>query len=74
MERVDRHGERVAVLFPSRSKDESEEAEKLRAAGATRVWVQPKVPFLVPLLLGFLLALLVGNLMLGFLTAVLPRP
>ncbi len=74
MERVDSHGERVAVLFPSHSKDESEEIVKLKAAGADRVWVQPKVPFMVPLLIGFLLAFFVGNLMLGFLTAVLPRP
>lgn len=74
MERVDRRGERVAVLFPSHRADESEEITKLRAAGADRVWVQPKVPFMVPLLVGFLLAFFVGNLMLGFLTAVLPHP
>jgi len=74
MERVDRHGERVTVLFPSHAKDESEEVAKLRTAGADRVWVQPKVPFLVPLLAGFLLAFFVGNVMLGFLTAVLPHP
>jgi preflagellin peptidase FlaK len=73
MERVDRHGNRVVVLFPSHARDEREEVAKLQAAGATRVWVQPKVPFLVPLLLGFLLAFFVGNLILGFLTAVLPH-
>ena len=74
MERVDKHGERIAVLFPSRGKDESEEIAKLKAVGATRVWVQPKVPFLVPLFVGFLLSAFVGNLMLGFLTAILPHP
>ena len=74
MERVDRDGERVAVLFPSRGRDESEDIPKLKAAGATRVWVQPKVPFLVPLSVGFLLAFFAGNLMLGFLTAFLPHP
>lgn len=73
MERVDGRGERVAVLFPSRTKDDSAEIAKLKAAGADRVWVQPKVPFLVPLLAGFLLAFFVGNLMLGFLTALLPH-
>ena len=73
MERVDRHGERVAVLFPSHREDETEEIAKLRAAGADRVWVQPKVPFMAPLLVGFLLAFFVGNLMLAFLTAVLPH-
>lgn len=74
MERVDRRGERVAVLFPAHRADESEETARLKAAGADRVWVQPKVPFMVPLLVGFLLAFVVGNLMLGFLTAVLPHP
>jgi len=74
MERVDRRGERVAVLFPAHRADESEEIAKLKAAGADRVWVQPKVPFMVPLLIGFLLAFFVGNVMLGFLTAVLPHP
>jgi len=74
MERVDRQGERVAVLFPAHREDESEEIAKLKAAGADRVWVQPKVPFMVPLLAGFLLAFFAGNLMLAFLTAVLPHP
>jgi preflagellin peptidase FlaK len=74
MERVDRHGERVAVLFPAHREDESGEVAKLKAAGATRVWVQPKVPFLVPLFIGFLLAFFAGNLMLAFLTALLPHP
>ncbi len=74
MERVDRDGERIAVLFPSRLMDQDEEVTKLKAAGADRVWIQPKLPFMVPLLAGFLLAFLVGNLMLGFLTAVLPHP
>ena len=72
MERIDAHGERYAVLFPSRDKDESGEIAKLRAAGATRVWVETKIPFVLLLFLGFLLAFGVGNLVLGFLTAVLP--
>ena len=74
MERVARHGERYAVLFPSREKDESEEIAKLRAAGATRIWVETKIPFVLLLFLGYLLAFGVGNLLVGFLTAVLPAP
>lgn len=72
MERVDPHGERYVVLFPSHEKDEAEELAKLRAAGATRVWVERKVPLLLPIFLGFLLAFFVGNLLVGFLTAILP--
>lgn len=74
MERVDPHGERYVILFPSRTKDHSEEIAKLRAAGATRVWVERKVPLILLLFLGFFLAVFVGNLVLGFLTAVLPAP
>ncbi len=73
MERVDARGQRFVVLFPSHKKDEAEELTKLRAAGATRVWVERKVPLLLPILFGFLLAFFVGNLLVGFLTAVLPR-
>ncbi len=72
MERIDERGERYAVLVPSRNRDESAEVEKLRAAGATRIWVESKIPFVLLLFLGFLVAFFVGNLILGALTAVLP--
>ncbi len=74
MERIDARGERYAVLFPSRKEDESDEIAALRAAGLTRIWVETKIPFLLLTLLGYLLAFLVGNLVLGFLTAILPAP
>ncbi len=35
--------------------------EALRAAGVSRVWVTPQIPFLIPLTVGFLLAFLIGN-------------
>lgn len=72
MERIDDHGEPYAVLFPSRDTDETEAIAKLRAAGRTRVWVEAKIPFVLLLFLGFLVAFFVGNLILGALTAVLP--
>lgn len=74
MEKIDRHGEHVLVLFPRRDVDRDEEAAKLRAAGSTKAWVTHQIPFMVPLLAGFVLAFVAGNLLLGFLTAVLPRP
>jgi preflagellin peptidase FlaK len=39
-----------------------ERYQQLEAAGATRVWVTPKIPFMVPLALGLLLAAWFGNL------------
>lgn len=72
MERVDAKGERYLVLFPSHQRDLSGELEKLRAAGATRVWVERMVPLIVFVFLGFFLAFFVGNVLVGLLTAVLP--
>ncbi len=74
MERIDAHGERYAVLFPSRKEDESEEIAKLRGAGLTRIWVETKIPFLLLVCIGYLLAFLVGNVLLGFVSAILPAP
>ncbi len=74
MERVGPKGERYAVLFPSRKADESQIVAKLRAVGATKVWVERKIPFIVLLFVGYVLAFFVGNLILGFLVAVLPGP
>lgn len=67
MEKIDRKGEHVLVLFPRRGGDRAAEVEALRAAGIRRAWVQPKVPFMVPLLGGFLLASFLGNVLLAFL-------
>ena len=64
MERIDDRGAHVLVLLPSRGRDQTREAERLQGAGVKRVWVQPKIPFMVPLLGGFLMAFFVGNLLL----------
>ena len=64
MERIDNRGEHVLVLLPSRGRDQIREAERLREAGVKRVWVQPKIPFMVPVLGGLLMAFFVGNLLL----------
>lgn len=65
MERIDEDGEHLLVLFPGRGKDGSEDVERLRAAGVKRVWVQSKVPFIVPLSIGFVLAFFMGNALLA---------
>ena len=35
--------------------------QRLREAGAVRIWVTPKIPFLIPILVGFLFIVMVGN-------------
>ena len=61
MERIE-EGRRVRQLFPRRDVEITQEAEALRAAGVTRVWATPKVPFMIPLAVGFLAAFLLGDL------------
>jgi preflagellin peptidase FlaK len=66
MERVE-DGEAVLVLFPRRGDDMAMEIERLRRLGRRRVWITPKLPFLVPFAFGFVLAFLVGNLLFALL-------
>ncbi|MHB8604701.1 MAG: A24 family peptidase C-terminal domain-containing protein [Thermoplasmatota archaeon] len=65
MQRVE-DGRVVSVWFPTRRPDDLEtqqaEFEKL---GVKRVWVTPKVPFLVPLLAGLILSFTVGDVLLA---------
>jgi len=67
MEKIDAQGDHVLVLFPRRGGDPAQELARLRSAGLHRAWVTPQIPFMVPLLGGFLLAFLLGNLLLGLL-------
>lgn len=73
METVEADGTRRTRLFASRmSASEVEETfERVQALGAERVWVSPKVPFMIPLLGGFVAAFLVGDVLQAALRAVL---
>ena len=55
--------------MPRRSKAATEARARalahLRAQGAPHVHVTPKMPFMVPMLAGLLVAVVVGNLVLG---------
>ena len=46
------------------------QVEKLQAMGVERVWVTPQLPFLVSLTLGAVLGVLVGDVLVWFLTAI----
>jgi len=67
MERITDGGEHVLVLFPKRGADSAAEVAKLRARGIERAWFTPQIPFMVPLFVGFLLAFVLGNLLVGIL-------
>lgn len=70
MERIE-DGEIVRSYMPSRSATEVE-AEALREAGLERVWVTPKIPFMIPLAVGFVSAFLFGDLLSAIVQAVIP--
>lgn len=67
METVDEQGARRTRLFASRMSDEeiAQTFERVQALGDERVWVSPKIPFMIPMLAGLLLAFFVGDLMLA---------
>lgn len=76
MEVVDETGARRTRLFASRMSDQEieETFARIQALGEARVWVTPKVPFMIPILVGFVLAFLAGDLLLGAMRLVLPAP
>lgn len=67
MEKITDRGDHVLVLFPKRGGNPSADIAPLRARGITRAWVTPQIPFMVPLLIGFLIAFFAGNLLIGIL-------
>lgn len=72
---ADEAGEVRRALWPRRSQ-KAEQAraralEALRSRGEARVYVSPKLPFMVPMLAGLLVAAVVGNLVLGLVWALL---
>jgi preflagellin peptidase FlaK len=66
MERVE--NDKVVKHARVRSdEDLDEELRKLETAGRKRVWVTPKIPFIIPMFLSLLFCSTVGNLLLLFL-------
>ena len=63
MQRIDAEGKLVWCYW-QRAGTQDDAWAALEAAGVTDVWVTAKVPFMLPLLAGWLLSGLVGNVML----------
>jgi len=56
----------VRIFFPSRDRrDLSKDLDALRRMGRKKLWVTPKMPFLVPMTLGFIVTIMFGNILLG---------
>ena len=41
--------------------DDPDVLQRLWDAGAERIWVTPKIPFLIPIFAGFLFMVMIGN-------------
>jgi len=76
MEVVEEDGSRRTRLMASRMSEEEVEATfaRVQALGEEKVWVSPKIPFMIPLLLGFVATFLVGDLIFALLRLVMPAP
>lgn len=60
-------GASMALKYmPTRAADYALNLARLRALQVEKVWVTPKVPFMIPLFLGFLASFLVGDLVVAF--------
>lgn len=74
IERIPRHvwfmdrvkdGNPTFVYFPPRKEDRKEQLRLLREHGYTHVWVTPQLPFIAAMLAGYVLAVVVGNVLLA---------
>lgn len=63
MERVEK-SKHILYSRPRREENLKEQLSLLAEAGYKRVWVTPKIPFIVPMLLSLILSAIVGNLIL----------
>jgi preflagellin peptidase FlaK len=62
MEKI-KNGERKLVYMP-KNFDVDEELAEFQKLGITEIWVTPKIPFMIPLLAGFLAAFVLGDILL----------
>jgi preflagellin peptidase FlaK len=63
---VIRDGEHVLMVFP-KNLDLQKELKELKNDGARKVWVQPKIPFIIFITIGFFLSYIIGNFLFVFL-------
>jgi preflagellin peptidase FlaK len=70
---LDADGRLRRTVMPSRRSPEAhaQNLRSLRAAGHERVWVTPKIPFMIPLLGGFVAAFTLGDVIFRAVSAVL---
>lgn len=63
MERIE-DGKLVRYTRPKREENLESELDLLAKAGHKRVWITPKVPFIIPIFISLIFSVIVGNLLL----------
>lgn len=58
------------MVYMSHSFDAADDWKKFEQLGINRVWVTPKIPFMIPLLAGFICAFLFGDILFLFVHAI----
>jgi preflagellin peptidase FlaK len=59
-------GQLKFAYFPKEGDDHKAMLETLEKAGVMRVWVTPKIPFLIFITAGLIMSAIIGNLVLLF--------
>jgi len=65
LERIDEQGKRRFSYMP-KDFDVDEELKIFEQRGIDRIWVTPKIPFMIPLLIGFILTFILGDILFTF--------
>jgi preflagellin peptidase FlaK len=63
MQRCDSEMNQRVVLLPSKLGEHDKDLKRLKKLGEKKVWVTPKIPFMIPILIGVVLMLIFGNLL-----------
>jgi preflagellin peptidase FlaK len=63
-------GKRKLMYMP-KNFDINEELAEFEKLGISEIWVTPKIPFMMPLLIGFIVSFLLGDLLLQFVRVLL---
>lgn len=63
MQRCDKKYNQRIVLFPAKLPNPKGDLRRLKEDGVEKAWVTPKVPFMIPILLGLIILIVFGNLL-----------
>ena len=63
MEMIDKNGKKRYIVFQKRELNIDEELNKLEEHGIKIVWATNKIPFIVPLCIGYIISFFVGDIL-----------